>query len=148
MVVILNNKQILIDPEDLQLLQAHTWYIANGRYVRAHIKGKMKQFHRLIMRVDDGMQVDHINGNTLDNRKENLRICSGIENSWNQKKHKRNKSGYKGVYWYPHSSKWRVQIGYKGKHIHLGTFSDVVEAAKVYDNAAKKYFGKFARTNF
>lgn len=100
---------------------------------------------RLIMNTPKGMFTDHINGNTLDNRRCNLRVCTRTENGRNRKKHKNSKSKYKGVYL--EGRKWRVQIRVNKKLVNVGTFDSEIEAAKAYNEAALKYFGEFAKCN-
>lgn len=104
--------------------------------------------HREIMQTPMELQTDHINGNKLDNRKENLRICTCSENQHNKKIYKNNLSGYKGVYFDKANNCWRALIRINGKKIYLGTFYASKDAAKAYDIAAKKYFGEFAVFNF
>jgi hypothetical protein len=95
------------------------------------------------MDVPNNMVVDHINGNKLDNRRSNLRICTQAENQRNRGKQRNNVSGHKGVTWYARTSKWRVSIVLNKKHIHLGYFNLVSEAQKAYENAATEYHGEF-----
>lgn len=94
------------------------------------------------------METDHINGDRLDNRKENLRICTRVQNFQNMKMHIDNTSGFKGVSWDSEREKWISQIFTGGHTKFLGRFEDSEKAARVYDDAARKYFGEFARTNF
>lgn len=91
---------------------------------------------------------DHINGDTLDNRRCNLRLALPKENNRNTTKRMNASSKYKGVIWHKNRNKWQVSIRVDGKLIYLGYFTDEIEAAKAYDRAAKKYFGEFARPNF
>lgn len=95
------------------------------------------QLHRWIMNCPKHLQVDHINHNTLDNRKENLRCCSMFENNKNRKS---NTSGYAGVYFYKPTNKWRAFITCKRKQISLGCFNTLDEAIKVRQEAEQKYF--------
>jgi len=90
--------------------------------------------------------IDHINQNKLNNRRNNLRVCSRSENGANRSIPKTNTSGYKGVYRI--KNKWMAQIGIKNKSIYLGCFDEKVDAAIAYDTAATKAFGAFARLNF
>ena len=104
--------------------------------------------HRFIMKPKSNEYVDHINGDKLDNRKENLRICTKKENQRNQKVRKDNTSGYKGVALMA-GKYWRAYITSGGsRQKHLGNFKTKEEAARAYDEKAKEYFGEFARLNF
>jgi len=91
--------------------------------------------------------VDHINGNTLDNRKNNLRICSRTENSRNTKLSKNNSTGYKGVTYYKRDGKYVAKITVDRKRIHIGYFTTLIEAATAYDLMARKHFGEYANIN-
>ncbi|MGB9151637.1 MAG: HNH endonuclease [Alphaproteobacteria bacterium] len=105
--------------------------------------------HRLILGLSAGdpRQIDHINGDTLDNRDENIRICSAAENARNRGKN-RNKIGYKGVKRAHKSARFTATIYVEGKNIHLGTRDTAEEAALLYDEAAIHHFGEFAHPNF
>lgn len=144
-----------IDPENQALLEERSWRIRrysdgtfcvegsnwiNGRNVTCYL-------HRVIMNAPPGVQVDHINGDTLDNRRCNLRLCTHKENGHNRKL-QGGTSKFKGVTWHKRDRKWQAGIRHNGKQIHLGYFNDDVEAARAYDRAARKYFGEFARVNF
>ena len=94
------------------------------------------------------MHVDHINGNPLDNRKSNLRICTNAENQRNKGVYKNNKSGYKGVHWFKRDKKWQAQIKHNNKSIHIGLYEDKEEAARAYDKKAKELHGNFKNLNF
>jgi hypothetical protein len=91
--------------------------------------------------------VDHINGNGLDNRKSNLRLCERHENALNRVINYNNVSGYKGVSWFKPIKKWRAQIQYKKVVYYLGCFNKRIDAAKAYNAAALKYHGEFANLN-
>lgn len=132
---------------------SHTksYYAARREYLgggKKNAKFHKISMHRLIMYAPKGMQVDHINGNTLDNRKENLRICTNAENQHNSNKPKNNLSGFKGVTWHKNIKIWTASICKDYKKIHLGIFKTKTQAARAYDQAALKYFGEFAKTNF
>jgi hypothetical protein len=102
--------------------------------------------HRLIMGAEPGQEIDHINGNGLDNRKENLRVATRKENQQNRHITWGN-STYKGVYWEKQKNKWRARIFVSGKCVHLGFFLTEKEAAVAYNQGAIKYFGSFACLN-
>ena len=104
--------------------------------------------HRAIMNPPDGTVVDHINRNSLNNRRCNLRICTQKENLRNGRPSRRSTSRFKGVYFDKQTRKWIAKIGYNGKTIHLGSFEDEVEAAKAYDRKAYELFKDFAYLNF
>ena len=101
--------------------------------------------HREIIKVPDNLVVDHINHNGLDNRKANLRPATKAQNAWNRKIHT---GKFKGVTWSKGRKKWFVRLRCAGKRISIGFFDDQIEAAKAYDEAAKKYRGQFAVLNF
>jgi hypothetical protein len=101
-----------------------------------------------ILLQGDFENVDHWNGDTLDNRDENLRPSSVKENSRNRKRPKDNTSGFKGVWWRKEKQKWVATIRVDGRHIYIGSHVIPTEAARLYDRAAIKYFGEFARLNF
>jgi hypothetical protein len=93
----------------------------------------------------DGKSVDHINGNPLDNRRENLRICTQQENSWNQRKRRTNTCGFKGVYWDKGAKKYQAQICKDGKRKYLGLFDCPEKAHEAYCKAAQELHGEFSR---
>jgi hypothetical protein len=104
--------------------------------------------HRQILDAPEGVWVDHIDGDGLNNRKSNLRLCSAIENARNRRPRPNCRSRYKGISWHKRQKKWAVRIGKRGKGIHLGSFDDQIEAAVAYDRKAEKLFGEFAYLNF
>ncbi len=106
----------------------------------------MVQMHREIMKAPKDKFVDHINGNTLDNRKDNLRLVTHTENLRNSKLNKRNTTGYKGVR--RTKSGFYARINVSGREISLGGFPTLERAARAYDTAAIIHFGKYARLNF
>jgi len=145
----------LVDNEDYERLMQWKWHASRSEtnwYARRAIVSDGRNIttamHREIVDAMPGEYVDHINHNTLDNRKCNLRKCSQSENLANQKPQRRiTSSKYKGVCWYKAYNKWQVTIKVNGKSIFLGYFEQEDEAAKAYDNAAQEYFEEFAYTN-
>lgn len=151
--IVCKNVKFLIDEEDAEKCSGYKWHDkfskpTNAYYAYAHNTGSKKlSLHRFLLNVvDKNVIVDHINGNTLDNRKENLRITNKLGNNRNVKKRKNCKSKYKGVTLRP-SGRWGVYIKTEDKNICLGTFDLEVDAAKAYNIAAVKYFNEFARIN-
>lgn len=147
-------KFALVDLEDYKILSQRKWRyhsagyaVGGGNYYKKDRKIPNIYMHREILQVTGGVQVDHINGNRLDNRKSNLRICTQSQNKMNTKKNSRNKSGYKGVAWHKSSRTYQAYINFSKKFICLGYFHDPKKAAIVYNTAAKKYFGDFAKLN-
>lgn len=149
--------KFLIDDEDYDKIKNYTWHISKGIlnynfYIRHDIRknGKLKSIimHRLIMNCPDGMVIDHINGNTLDNRKCNLRICYQKDNTKNRiKRNTKTSSKYKGVSFRSDIKKYRVRIQLNKKLLTIGYFESEVEAAKKYNEYAKIHYGEFARLN-
>jgi HNH endonuclease/AP2 domain len=141
----------IVDADTFVWASKYKWHAAfwkNGFYAnRRNGKGHIP-LHREILNAPTGSIVDHINGDTLDNRKENLRLCTSTENTRNQRLVKRNTSGYKGVSWHKHQKKWIVRIRVNRKLIHLGYYKELIAAAKAYDVAARFYFKEFANLNF
>lgn len=149
-------KVALVDDEDFERLSQFKWCAYTGGcnyYAMTNIRKKdgkrtSLQMHRFIMSVFDSKTIiDHINGNGLDNRKDNLRICTQAENTRNRSKSLNNTSGFKGVYWHKYDKKWHAQIIINYKKIHLGIFTCKIEAAQAYNQAAIKYHGEFAQLN-
>jgi uncharacterized Fe-S cluster-containing protein len=117
-------------------------------YYRIGIKGKWHLLHRIIFMYHNGSMpefVDHINGIPTDNRIENLRVATKIENSRNRAKHSNNTSGRKNVSWHKQHNKWSVTISAEGKKKHIGYFEDFELADLVAMEARDKYHGQFAR---
>ena len=148
-----NGQTCLLSTVDDGLL-GHRWYLDDNGYMTRNTpksgkrrRGKMTM-HRQILDAPFGMLVDHINGNRLDNRRENLRLCNITESAWNCSGNAKSTSRYKGVCWNKHSGKWQAAIRVKPRLIYLGLFESEKEAAHIYDNAARKHHRKFARLNF
>lgn len=144
-------KTVLIDEEDWNLVKDIEWYLHNSlhtSYARGHItRTKYIYMHRLIMKAKEKEFVDHIDGNGLNNQKSNLRICTHSQNLQNRHKSNPGTSKYKGVSWSSNMRKWEATILANGKVRHLAKTTDEIWAARIYDAAARKYFGEFAKTN-
>lgn len=143
-------KQTKVDNDDFDELNRLKWTFSKG-YAAKKLPGNKNLFlHSLITRCPPNKKVDHINGNGLDNRRSNLRICTQQQNTFNQKLSKSNKSGYKGVCYFPYGKrikKWVAKININGKQKHLGYFATKIEGAREYNKAAIKYFGVYANLN-
>ncbi len=138
----------IVDAADYEWLSRHRWF-AKGRqgkyYAGRSVRGKIIMMHREIMKAPPGMVVDHIDGNSLNNRRSNLRICTPRQNGHN-KRFTGNVSGFAGVY--PHGKRWRVIVQDRSKTVYSAVFDDKVEAAKARDRKAVELFGQFACLNF
>jgi hypothetical protein len=146
------NKYALVDDGDLEQLSSYRWTLLKNKwtcYTITYIDGKTTYMHRLIMKPEKGKQIDHINHNGLDNRKENLRTCSQSQNNGNLQKPKHNTSGYKGVSYYKavKANPWSAYITSFGKKLHLGYFETAKDAATAYNEAATMQWGNFAELN-
>lgn len=140
------NKFTIIDNDDFDFLNKMKWSY-DGKYAVCTQNLKKKYLHRILLNCPEKRTVDHINGNPLDNRKSNLRICLQSQNSRNSKLPKNNSSGFKGVSWIKANKKWEAYIHFNYKKISLGCFYDRRSAALEYNKAAIKYFGEFAKLN-
>lgn len=148
-------KVALVDDSDYEWLSSLKWRAHNpsGRerrsfYALTGYKGVA--MHRMITNCPNGLHVDHINGDSLDNRRSNLRVCTPKENNRNRRAviSKRSKSKYLGVDLDRAGKKWVARIGVNYKKFHLGTFTSEEEAARIYDIHARAAFGEFANLNF
>ena len=145
-----------VDDSDFEVLSKNKWCV-NGRegkeYAVRHTGGSKNQLlymHRDILNAPPDLQVDHINHNGLDNRRQNLRLVTNSQQHMNSYGRKGHSSKYKGVHrevlkW---GSSWQAYITVHGKNIRLGTFRTEEDAAIAYDHAARKYFGQYAKPNF
>lgn len=147
---------VKVDADNYEVLSQFRWYAkAKDRRVYAartqRINGVSKtiMMHREIIEVPDGMFVDHIDRNTLNNRRDNLRLATKSQNNWNTPARRgSNTSQFKGVHFDSHANKWIARIKAERRTVHIGLFVSEEEAARAYDNAAKQYHGEFAYLNF
>lgn len=127
--------------------------LEQGRYVKSYAAVRVQKIdgkntpilmHRFIMDCPKGKVVDHINGNQMDNRCKNLRICTQSQNNANQRGAKHNSvSGYKGVYWHKSAKKWCAEVVHEHKKYYLGLFVNKLDAAEAYNIKAKELNGEF-----
>lgn len=144
-----SGKDIIVDEETFEYLSSLKIHTSSLGYPYVFEHGRVVYIYRKIIGANSSEKVDHINGNPLDNRKINLRVCSHAENMRNRKIiSTKNTSGYKGVSYHTANKKWRAKIKLNGIDIHLGYFDNPVDAAKKYDDASRKYHGDFSKTNF
>lgn len=145
-------KFALIDENDYDLIGHLKWHATpskNTFYAFHSVRGAgVIVMHRIILAAPQGTEVDHIDGNGLNNRRSNLRLCTRSQNSMNTQKLDGTTSRYKGVYWFRGTSKWHARITVNRERRHLGFFSSEIDAARTYDEAARSLFGEFARLNF
>lgn len=140
--------EVLIDNEDLTAVERILyWRVSPDGYVHGNDpeNGKDVRLHRLVMGEPKGLEIDHINGNKLDNRRENLRECNRWQNKANTRIISTNTTGYKGVSW--HKDKWQASIRVTGRLLYLGRYETKQEAAMAYNIAAREHFGDFAWLN-
>jgi hypothetical protein len=141
----------IVDASNFAALSSVKWTAATscGKTYAIRRSGPQRQWmHRVVCPAPTGVEVDHINGDTLDNRRSNLRHATKAQQQHNSKMRSHNKSGFKGVILDHRNGHWMAKIVVAGKLKHAGSFPAIVEAARAYDSAAKKHFGEFARTNF
>ena len=145
-------KVALLDDEDYEWLNQWKWYAVSCGWSfyaarsRRH-NSPPTRMHRLILGAQSGQLVDHRDGDGLNNQRANLRFATHRQNSTHRIRGPRNRSGYRGVSWDKSSNKWRASIRLDGRVVHLGMFTDPVEAAHAYDAAAIAHHGEFATTN-
>lgn len=150
-----NGKVALVDDDDYEKLILHKWQLYPYGSCYAVRKGSKRigeprtvRMHREIMNAPKGIQVDHINGNGLDNRKSNLRFANTQQNAFNKEKRNINcTSKYKGVLQRKGSSTWIVRIKFNNRQFHLGSYKSETYAAAVYNVASRIMFGVYCREN-
>lgn len=151
----------LVDNEDFEELNKYKWHTRKSRQkfyavrMSSTINGERNTIYmsRQIMDCPDDLQVDHVDTDTLDNQKHNLRICTETENCINHRSQRNSSSQFRGVCWRKDVRKWQATINVtdflgERSQFHLGYFCNEKEAAKAYDNMARKEHGDFARLNF
>lgn len=146
-------KYALVDDEDYDNLITHKWAVSNMGYATRLVYSKEKSgvkrqlMHRLIMDSPTNLQIDHIDNNTLNNQKSNLRPSTQAQNCWNRKISSSNTSGYKGVTFIKRIDRWQADIYHNYRRYRLGSYLTKEEAAQAYNTKAKELFGEFALLN-
>lgn len=150
------NQYAIVDDEDFEKLNHHKWcatkkgntyYVRRGGNPRKGIKQIM--MHREIMDNPMGLEIDHIDGNGLNNQRSNLRICTHRQNLWNSRPYNKNTSStLKGVHWCKARKRWIARVCINGKSTYIGSFLSEDEAGIARDRVARDLCGDFARTNF
>ena len=140
-------KVAVIDDEDFEWLSQWKWFANKGGYAVRSVKnpGGTILMHRELMKAGKGESVDHINGNPVDNRKSNLRLCNQSQNGANSKISKNNTSGVPGVSWEKRFKVWRVYIMVNRRQLFIGHFGDLKSATQARNKRAREVFGEFAR---
>lgn len=146
------NHSALVDDDDYYRLHAVQWFLSGPGYAAgfAPVNGRFRlvYMHRLILNARPDQLVDHINGDPLDNRRENLRLATPQQNGQNKRLSPLSTTGLKGVGWHKDRHKYHARIQLEGFRFHLGFFTDAEEAALAYDSAARTLFGEFAVCNY
>lgn len=144
------NKYVKVSDEDYEEVSKHSWTVAKSRrkfYALTKINGKLIRMHRFIMKPKSTHEVDHINDDGLDNRRENLRVVTRLQNQRNKTKYSNKKQRYKGIYYDSRIKKWVAVINYRRKKKYLGNYKLAKDAARAYNEAAIKYYKNFANLN-
>ncbi len=156
-IILTRNKIALVDISDYEYLNQYKWQcslqgyatrtICINRQPKKRSARKALLMHREIIKCPIGMEIDHINGDKLDNRRCNLRICTRSQNQINNKKYQNCSSKYKGVSWHKTVNKWSSRIQYNSKCINIGVFTSEIDAALAYNAKATELFNDFAKLN-
>lgn len=148
-------KFALVDNGDYDWINQNKWYYLKALYGSGYAvrsKNGVRLFmHREIVKPNGSswvLQVDHIDGNGLNNQRKNLRTCLPNQNRYNLRKRSDNTSGFKGVSWNKTCSKWSATIACRKEKYVIGYFENKIDAAKAYDQRATRLFGEFAQLNF
>jgi predicted hydrolase (HD superfamily) len=135
-------KRAIIDNDDYEYINQFKWRMSSQGYAQSHTRNKETNkykttlMHRVINNTPAELLTDHINHNKLDNRKVNLKTATPLQNQHNRLKHKNNKSGYNGIFWYEKYKYWQVQCG---RH-HIGQYKNLKDAIKARKIAESQYF--------
>lgn len=140
-------QEILIEAADREKAMRYTWCVSKTGYAVANIRGKVTKMHRYLLGLGQGDEriTDHINGNRLDNRRENLRICNQMQNGKNLGIKKTNTTGCAGIR-VTACGRYNARITVNRKEIHIGNFKTFEEAVRARKKAETVYYGEFAPT--
>lgn len=160
-IVLTQNKFSLVDDEDVEKLNKYKWSVhTDGYAVRGildkdyYYKNNRKKkiltiyMHRFVMNTPKNMEIDHINGNRLDNRKSNLRIVTRFQNKMNHRLYKNNTSGYSGVVWDKQRQSWKATISSNNEILFQKLFKDKQDAINKRQQLEIEYFGDFRNKNY
>ena len=142
-------KIAIVDAADVPFLQNHNWYFAGG-YAKTNMlqddgKRHPVRMHRLLIQTPTNLHTDHVNGDRLDNRRQNLRVATASENLCNRGAQVNNTTGLKGVHFFKRTGRWQAHIKIQGKRIHLGYHSTPEEAHAAYAKASAAMHREFGR---
>lgn len=143
-----SSKKCILDDSDYETASYFNWYVIKDKYILNTRKLTQRALHTFIMNPPPGYEVDHINGNTFDNRRANLRTVTRSQNLMNRRKQKPSvSSSFKGVCWNKQCRKWQATISSNGKSKYLGLFVLERDAAKAYNNAAIEDYREYSSLN-
>lgn len=140
--------RFLFDTCDSELVQSRGWHLSRRGYIAGKENRRERPLHKLMIAVDSSYDIDHANGNKLDYRRKNLRVCSHQQNCFNQKLRSNNSTGYTGVSFAKNIGKYESYIHHNGCKYGLGYYDTAEEAAVARDQKALELFGEFSRLNF
>lgn len=146
-IILTQGKVAIVDDNLCDWLNRWKWYFKQGYACRNEYQPKHRtiRMHVMINQTPPGMDTDHINGDKLDNRWENLRTCTRSNNARNGKVRSTNTSGYKGIYWHKRDKAWRVQLMSGGKKKFIGNYRNIEAAIKARDTAYLTHHGDYAK---
>lgn len=143
-ILLTRGKFTVVDEGDFRSLSVMKWHCSAWGYAIRFVRRKCIWMHREIIKPPAGMFVDHINGDKLDNRRENLRIVTHAQNCRNTGIRSKNTSGIPGVSFHKKSQKWRAYLVFERRQIELGIYSDINDAIAARNKGAEIYFGEYA----
>lgn len=143
-----NGVSFIFDINDYEEVIKHTWYLSKRGYIATSVKRRATPMHKVLLGDTTGFDVDHISRDKLDNRRNNLRLCTHQENSFNQKKRNTNTTGFMGVSFMKHVGRYEAYVHFNGKKYHMGLHNNAFDAAVARDEGAIHFFGEFAHLNF